>query len=166
MPTLIGSFSLWRMQESFLRALKKIKRTSGYNTTPVVLFGAQSLSKIADGDFPCLAVELGDMTPIDHQEGGYNTGVVRYSWPAFVWGFVRSDGDRQALSEAASGLLADVFAALWADETLPDGNGIGTALFVEPGDVVFDMESYAADHSGFFRVRFDLIADINRSGNP
>lgn len=168
MPTDVTSFALWRAAEAFERALKKIRQADGFNTSPVVQFGSRTLDSVPAGEFPFLAFELGDLDPDVEQTGGNypSHGLIRFAWPAYVFGYVRTGGSRRELYAAGSALLADVIAAVYADETLPDGNGQGTVLMIHPGKVAFDMESFATDGRGWFMAEFDLVVDIERSGTP
>jgi hypothetical protein len=168
MPTNVNSFSLWGAAEAFDRALNAIKQADGFNTSPVVQFGSRSLDSVPAGEFPFLAFELGDMDPDVEQTGGNapSHGLIRFVWPAFVFGYVKTSGNRRDLYRAGAALLADVLAAVYLDETLPDGNGQGTVLMIHPGKVTFDMESFATDGRGWFVAEFGLVVDVDRSGTP
>jgi len=171
MPTKVENFSLWRAIEGMSRALKTISREDGFNTTPRVQTGGVLLDKIGAGDFPALAFEMGDLEPVsdgDLQGGSglASTGHLRFAWPCFVWGYVTTSEDKAALYRTGTALLADVFSAVYDDETLPDGAGSGSILFANAGEVVFDMESFAQDKRGYFVAEFRLIVSIERGANP
>ena len=171
MATRVEDFSLFRAMEGVERALKTINRSDGFNTDPRVQVGAVLLDDIGDGDFPTLAFEMGDLFNAASGDlfggaGSTSTGELRFGWPCFVWGYVRSTEDKKALYRAGTALLSDVYAAIYADETLEDGAGNYTTLFVNPGEVVFDMESFATKLKGYFAARFDLIVNVTRGANP
>lgn len=168
MPTNVAAFPLWRMTEAFERALKTINQADGYNTTPTVQMGARTMDHVQSGDFPHVAFTMGDMTPDLEQLGvqAPSHGIIRYVWPAYVAGFVRTSGNRRQLYEAGCALLVDILAAVYQDETLPDAAGHGTCMLILPGEIAFDMESFATDGRGWFMAEFGLVADIERSGTP
>lgn len=167
MPTDVGQFPLWRLVEGFERALKSINQADGFNTSPKVVIGSRTMNEVADGEYPFVGFELGDLQPGDESLGGQaSRGLIRFAWPAFVYGYVKASGGRRDLYKSGSALLADVIAAVYADETLPDAAGQGSALMVEPGPVAFDMESFSSTGRGFFVATFELVADVERSGTP
>ena len=166
MPTSLHEFTLKRAVDGLMRALKDISQENGYENTPIVQLGHRPLDKIADGEFPFLAVEMGDLAPSTEQLGGHSQGLVRWAWPAFVWGFVRTSGNRAELYDAGMSLLVDVFGAIWYEEGLKDGNGQAAVHFVNPGEITFDMESKATDNLGYFLAEFQLVTDIQRGASP
>ena len=171
MPTKVQEFSLWRAIEGMERALKKISRANGYNTTPgKVQVGAVLLEKVPPAEFPKLCFEMGDLDPLvegDLYGGGVaSTGHLRFAWPAVVWGYVQTSEDKKALYRAGTALLADVFAAVYEEETLPDNSGTGSVYFVNTGEIVFDMESFAQDKKGYFAAELRLVVNVERGATP
>lgn len=166
MPTSVDNFELYRAMEGVERALKSISTGAGYNTTPKVGIGTKQIREVPIADMPMLRLEMEDITPDGNQFGGASQGEIRMSWTFFVWGFVGTRGTKKDLYRAGQALLADVYAAIYADETQPDGAGQGTAIAVEPGDIAFDMESLTEDSKGYFMASFVLITDITRGSNP
>lgn len=147
MPTGVEDYNLFRAIEGMEIRLKAISREDGFNTSPRVQVGAVVMDKIADGDWPTLAFEMGDIAPIsDSTLSGTgsisSTGELRFEWPCYVWGYVRTTEDKRALYRAGTALLADVHATIFDAETLPDGDGQGSVLMVLPRETVFDMESF------------------------
>ena len=165
MPTNVADFSLWRAAEGFERAIRSINQADGFNTSPVVQVGACTLESVPAGEFPHVCIEFGDLRPDLEMVGGPH-GLTRFGWQVFVYGYVKTTGHRRDLYQAGLALLADVLAAVYANETLPDGAGQGTTLIVEPGDVPFDMESFATDSRGWFAAEFTLLVDTERSATP
>ena len=166
MPSQIDTFALKRAKDGILRALRTIDRADGYNTSPKAQIGAVQMDKVPAGELPFLAVEFGDMALDAQLFGGASFGILRIGWPAFVWGYVGSSGNADDLYEAGLALLADVLAAIYAAETLPDGAGQDTVIAVEPGTITFDMEQFAAENRGYFLAEFTLIVDLIRGANP
>ena len=166
MPTRLHDFSLKRAVDGLMAALEDIKQTSGYETSPKVQLGHRTIDSIADGEFPLLAVEMGDLAPSTEQLGGSSQGLIRWTWPAFVWGFVRTSGGRDALYDAGLALLVDVFGAVWNDEGLDDGDGQPRVHFANPGEIRFDMESLSTENRGYFLAEFQLVVDIKRGATP
>ena len=166
MPTELHDFSLKRSVDGLMAALKDIKKVNGYETSPKVQLGHRTADSIADGEYPLLAVEMGDLAPSTEQLGGSSQGLIRWTWPAFVWGFVRASGGREALYDAGLALLVDVFGAVWDDEGLTDGAGQPRVLFANPGEIRFDMESFSTENRGYFLAEFQLVVDIKRGASP
>lgn len=168
MPTKVDSSAMFRALDAFERALRRISIAEGYNTNPKVAVGAHMLDEVKDGQFPFLCFEAGDLRPDVEQSGSDapSHGLIRFAWPVVVYGFVRESGDRKALLRAGTALFLDVMSAVYADETLPDAAGQGTTLFVHPGEVAFDMESFAPQNRGWFAATLELVFDLERSGNP
>ena len=168
MATAVHNFALTRAMHGFGRALKSISREDGFNTSPVVQHGAVIMDKLEA--FPTLAYEFGNLSPLSESglqgASGFSTGRLRFQWQALVFGFVRTTQDRAALSEAGCALLADVYSAVYSGETLPDSAGQGSVLMINPGEIVFDMESFAQDKSGYFAAFFNLAVDLSRGANP
>ena len=166
MPTKLFDFPLYRAKEGILRALRDIKQVDGYENSPKVQMGHISLDKVPDGEFPMLALEMGDLAPSTEQFGGSSQGLIRWIWPAFIAGYVRTSGNRAALYDAGLSLLVDLWGAVWADEGLTDGAGQPVVLFANPGEVVFDMEAHSTHNRGFFLAEFQLVVDIKRGASP
>jgi hypothetical protein len=168
MPTKVPGSSIWRVQEGLERALRRINTADGFNMSPTVRVGVPALDGVQAGDLPLVAFEFGDMTPDVEQTGvdAPSHGLIRYGWPALVYGYVRTTGDARSLNESATALLLDVLAAIYDDETLPDGAGQGTVLLAQPGAIAWDMESFAKDGRGWFAAEFVLVFDVERSGTP
>lgn len=169
MPTKVADSSMWRVLDAFGRALRRINAADGFNTSPKVAAGAHSLEDVKDGDWPFVCWEPGDLQPDVEQTGSDapSHGLIRFGWPVVVYGYVKTSGDRKALYEAGVALLTDVLSAVYDNETLPDGDGQGTALLIHPGPIAFDMESFAASSNrGWFAAEFQLVFDIERSGTP
>ena len=166
MPTSLHAFTLKRAVDGLLRALKDIYQENGYENTPIVQLGHRPIDKISAGEFPFLAVEMGDLAPSTEQLGGSSQGLIRWTWPAFVWGFVKTSGNRADLYDAGLSLLVDVFSAVWSDEGLKDGAGQAAVHFVNPGEITFDMESKSTDNLGYFLAEFQLVTDIQRGAAP
>lgn len=168
MPTNVDQSPVWRVQEALERALRAIKTADGFNTSPTVRSSVPALDQIPNGEFPLVAFEFGDMTPDVEQTGSDQPshGLMRFGWPALVYGYVRSSGNERDLRRSGTALLTDVLSAVYADETLPDGNGAGTVLMVHPGSVAWDMDSFAKDGRGWFAAELTLVFDIERSGTP
>lgn len=166
MPTKIDSFAPFRAMLGIKRALKTISRADGFNTTPNVEMGATLLDKVPDSNFPQIAIEMENMTPALQKFGGVSTGTLRYEWPAFVWGYVKTSQGSEALYRAGLALLDDVLAAVYGEETLQDGAGQGSVIMIEPGDIHFDMESFHAVNKGYFVAEFRLVFDVQRGANP
>lgn len=166
MPTKIDSFAPFKAMLGIKRALKTINQGDGYNTTPKFRMGAVLLDKVPDGNFPQVAMEMENMVPALEKSGGVSTGIIRYEWPAFAWGYVKTSQDTEALYRAGLALLDDVLAAVYGEETLPDGAGQGTVIMIQPGEIHFDMESFHAINKGYFVAEFRLVFDITRGANP
>lgn len=166
MPTNVEGSALNRARTGYGRALRSIKQVDGYNTNPLFRWGAVPVSKIPDNEFPTIAVEMGDLSIYTETEGAQTTNIIRYSWPAMTWGYVKSTESKDALYRAGEALLLDIVGAIYSNETLPDANGQGSVLMVNPGDITFDMESLAGIQTGYFLARFDLILNLRRSGSP
>lgn len=165
MPTRIYDFRLKKAIDRLKERLETINRADGYNTTPTVQIGAGTLESVPEGEFPKLCIEMGDLTPESEQMG--STPIIRWIWPAFVWGYVFSDSDHGAdLYDAGLGLLVDTFAAVYSDEGLTDGAGAGTVHMMSPGEVTFDMESFAHENRGYFLAEFQILVDMQRSNTP
>lgn len=170
MPSRTEDFALYRAMRGIEIALRDISRENGFNTTPRFHFGAVIMDKIGEASFPTVAVEFGDLLPLTDDDlfGGsaaHTVGEMRFQWPAIVWGYVRTSEDKRALYEAGTALLVDVFGALYESETLPV-DGAGSVLMINPGDVVFDMESFAQNGLGYFAAEFRLVVNITRGSNP
>lgn len=166
MPTKIDSFAPFRAMLGMKRALNDINRGDGFNTTPKFRMGAVLLDKVPDGNFPQIAMEMENIVPVMEKFGGVSTGIIRYEWPAFVWGYVKTSQNQEALYRAGLALLDDVLAAVYADETLADGAGQGTVIMIEPGEIHFDMEGYSEINKGYFVAEFRLVFDVTRGANP
>lgn len=168
MPARIDAFVLERAKSALLRRFKTIRQADGYNTTPTVGIGARTLLKIPAGEFPAVAVEFGNLVPgADLLGGGVQTqGVFRKAWETFVWGYVASSGLPDDLYRSGLALLQDVYAVIYAQENLRDGNGQDTVLMVDAGEIDFDMESFSQENRGYFLARFSLIVDFERGGSP
>lgn len=164
MPTKTHNFVLMRSMDGFMRAMRKIKQADGYNTTPKVQVGHKPFDQVPAGEMPYLAVEMGDLAPDQETTGSIPN--IRWVWPAFVWGYVATSGNRADLYEAGMALLADVFSAIWSDEKLTDGAGQGTVYFVNPGEITFDMERFASENKGYFLAEFQMVTDTQRSEEP
>lgn len=168
MPTKVDGSAMFRAMDGFERALRRISLANGFNTNPKVAVGSHMLDEVKDGQFPFLCFEVGDLQPDVEQTGpdAPAHGTIRFNWPIVVYGYVRESGDRKALYRAGTALFLDVMSALYADETLPDAAGQGTALFIHPGEVAFDMESFAPQNRGWFAATFEVVFDLERSGTP
>jgi hypothetical protein len=168
MPSNVDASPIWRVQEALERALQAITTADGFNTSPTIRVGVPALDEVQKGHFPMVAFEFGDMTP-DVEQTGFDApshGLIRFAWPALVYGYVQGTGNSRDLKRSGAALLSDVLAAVYADESLPDGNGQGTVLLIHPGSVAWDMESFAHDGRGWFAAEFTLVFDIERSGTP
>lgn len=166
MPSSIDTFALQRAKAGILRALRAISQEDGYNTSPVVQIGHQPLSKVPAGEMPNLCIEFADLQLDVEQLGGTSQGLLRMAWTTYVWGYVASHGHKDDLYTAGLALLADVYAAIYGSETLPDGAGQGSVLFVNPGSIEFDMESYSDSNRGYFLAEFQLVVDLVRGAQP
>ena len=166
MPTDVQDSPIKRAVDGLVRSLKEIKQAEGYNTTPRVVLGAQTLESVPDGHFPLVAVEMGDLAVDTDLIGGASTSIIRWRWPAFVWGYVTVGSGRAGIYDAGFALLTDILGAIYSDEGLTDGNGQYVVHLVEPGEIVFDMESFAAQNRGYFLAEFQMVFDTKRSGNP
>ncbi len=166
MPTLVDQFALWRALDAFERTMQSISIEGGYNTSPVTSFGAKSMKDIPDGEYPHLVLQFEDLQLVQEEFGGASLGILRFEWPAFVIGYVKSSGHRKNLYKAGLSLLVDVLAAIYADEAMKDADGQGTVLFVQPGEIQFDMEAYSSENRGFFVAEFGLVVDLTRGGSP
>ena len=149
-----------------MRALAKIKQENGYNTNPKSSIGFKGLDDVPAGELPYLAVAFGDISLRQEEEGGLSLGIFRFSWQTFVWGHVWTSGHRRELYKAGNALLSDLLGAIYDDEPLTDNAGQGTVLFVDPGEILFDMESFSDDNRGYFRAEFGLVVDLLRGGSP
>lgn len=162
MPTSVDQFPLHRALLGIERALKHISTGNGYNTTPNVEIGAKQIREVPIGDMPMIRIEMGDMAPDVQQFGGPSQGEIRFKWTFYVWGFVGTKGTKRDLHQAGNALLNDVYGAIYRQETMPDGAGIGTVLWVEPGKVAYNMESFAETKKGYFMATFEAVVDIER----
>lgn len=166
MPRDLNTFALKLAKDSFVRHLRRIDRAAGYNTTPTVQVGAVEMLKLPAGEIPKLAIEFGDLVPGQAQFGGASQGLIRLGWATWVWGYVKSSGNTDDLYDSGLALLADLYAAIYESEPLPDAAGAETVIAVEPGQIVLDMEQFSADNRGYFLANFTLYLDLLRGGQP
>ena len=167
MPTKTADSPFYKAKQGLITTLRSIKQEDGYNTTPMpAQYGHKLLVDIPAGEFPSIFVELGNLGPDTEQIGGTSQGLIRWVWPAFIWGYVKTSGNQNELYNAGTDLLIDIQAALYDNETLPDADGQGTVLFLNPGPVVFDMESFSGANQGYFLAEIGMIFDTVRGGTP
>ena len=166
MATKVDGSGIWNANTAFEQALKAINQADGFNTSPKVQIGGKTIQEVPEGEFPTICIIFGDIAPATEQIGGAEQGVIRWGQATFVLGYFRSSGHRKELYRAGNAMLLDVLSALYAEETLPDSNGIGRVEFINPGTIQFDVESFASENQGYFLAEFEVVFSLIRGANP